>query len=302
MSLVEIYAIPQLRRPILLIAFSGWSDAGEVSTGVINHLLAQFSSHDQALTETLHSVPLIARIDSDEYYDYQVNRPTVHLDSSAIRSLKWPGVEIFSATNPHGERDFILLRGVEPSMKWQSFAAEILDFAEDCDVSLIVSLGSMLADIPHSRPIPVSGTGAHPKIAERLGIEVSRYEGPTGIMAIIQDFAIAREIDAVAIWAATPHYAHGSPSPKAMLALINGLEDFLEDALPVGNLPEESSLWENSITHLISEDSDLSEYVKALELARDSSEGDQTGEELAREVERFLRRENARDGESKGDS
>lgn len=302
MALVEIYAIPELRKPILLIAFSGWSDAGEVSTGVINHLIAQFSSAQQSTMTTLDSLPLIAKIDSDDYYDYQVNRPTVHLDSSAIRSLQWPSAEIFAAKNPQGERDFILLRGVEPSMRWQNFAAEILDFAEDCDVSLIISLGSMLADIPHSRPIPVSGTGAHPKIAERLGIEVSRYEGPTGIMAIIQDCAVAREIDAVAIWAATPHYAHGSPSPKAMLALINGLEDFLEDALPVGSLPEESSLWENSITQLINEDSDLSEYVKALELARDSSEGDQTGEELAREVERFLRRENARDGESKSDS
>lgn len=276
----------------MLIAFTGWSDAGETSTGVVGHLLAQLSSNTESSTS------LIAEIESDEYYDYQVNRPSVHLDSASIRSLRWPGVEIYGVKNPQGDRDFILLRGVEPSMRWQSFASEILDFAEDCDVSIIISLGSMLADIPHSRPIPVSGTGAHPKIAERLGIEISRYEGPTGIMAIIQDTAVEREIDAVAIWAAIPHYASSSPSPKAMLALLNGVEDFLEDSLPLGNLPLESSIWEESISNLVGEDSDLADYVKALENARDLNENDHSGEELAKEVERFLRRENAREEDS----
>jgi predicted ATP-grasp superfamily ATP-dependent carboligase len=286
---VEIYTIPQLRNPIMLIAFAGWSDAGDAATGVLNHLLEELSPSKEPLQN------LMAEIESDEYYDFQVNRPTVQLDNQSIRSLRWPGVEIFALKNPKGDRDFIVVRGVEPSMKWRSFADEILDFAEDCEVSLTISLGSMLADIPHTRPIPVSGTAAHPKIAERLGIEVSRYEGPTGIMAVIQDGCVNRDIEALALWSAIPHYGHATPSPKAMLALLNGLEDFLEISLPQGELSNQSALWESELNQLVTEDSDLVEYVKALEEARDSSDGEDTGEELAREVERFLRRENARE-------
>ncbi len=274
----------------MVVAFGGWSDAGEAATVVITHLLATINGDIDIDT---FAPDLIAEVDSEEYFDYQVNRPLIFVDDSMIRSLTWPGVQIFAQPNPSGERDFILVRGVEPSMRWKSFASEILDLADDLEVELVITVGSMLADTPHTRPIPVSGTGAHPDIAARLGVEVSRYEGPTGILAVIQDACVRRGIDAVALWAAIPHYANANPSPKATLALINGIEDFLEISLPLGPLPELASQWEAAVNEMVKEDSDIEEYIKTLEESKDADEiSDDSGEELAREVERFLRRQN----------
>ncbi len=274
----------------MVIAFGGWSDAGEAATGVISHLLSNLNGE---INPDEFNASLIAEVDSEDYYDFQVNRPLIYIDGSMVRSLTWPGVQIFAQRNPYGERDFILIRGVEPSMRWRAFARELLDFADDCEVELVITLGSMLADTPHTRAIPVSGTGAHPDIAARLGVEVSRYEGPTGILAVIQDGCVRRGIDAIALWAAIPHYANMSPSPKATLALLNGLEDFLEISLPLGDLPDLSKQWEESVNQLVKEDSDIEEYIKTLEESKDANElGEESGEELAREVERFLRRQN----------
>ena len=274
----------------MVIAFGGWSDAGEAATGVINHLLSTLSSD----CDSPEFAPeLIAEVDSEDFYDFQVNRPLIFVDDSMIRSLTWPGVQIFGLRNPNGERDFVVVRGVEPSMRWRGFASQLLDLADDLEVELVITLGSMLADTPHTRAIPVSGTGAHPDIAARLGVEVSRYEGPTGILAVIQDGCVRRGIDAVALWAAVPHYANASPSPKATLALVNGLEDFLEINLPQGDLHEEAREWGKSINEMVKEDSDIEEYIKTLEESKDATEiSDESGEELAREVERFLRRQN----------
>jgi predicted ATP-grasp superfamily ATP-dependent carboligase len=274
----------------MIIASGGWSDAGEAATGVITHLMATLNGDIDVET---FSPELIAEIDSEDYYDFQVNRPLIFVDDSMIRSLTWPGVQVFAQRNPDGERDFVLVRGVEPSMRWKSFASELLDLADDLEVELVITLGSMLADTPHTRPIPVSGTGAHPDIARRLGVEVSRYEGPTGILAVIQDGCVRRGIDAIALWAAIPHYASASPSPKATLALVNGIEDFLEISLPQGVLPELAKQWEKSVDEMVKEDSDIEEYIKTLEESKDATEmSDDSGEELAREVERFLRRQN----------
>lgn len=276
----------------MVLAFGGWSDAGEAATGVITHLLTVLASSDLENLDNEKST-LIAEVDSEDFYDFQVNRPLIFLDSSMIRSLTWPGVQIFGVRNPTGDRDFVLVRGVEPSMRWRTFASEILDLAEDLEVELVITLGSMLADTPHTRAIPVSGTGAHPDIATRLGVDVSRYEGPTGILAVIQDGCVRRGIDAVALWAAVPHYANATPSPKATLALVNGLEDFLEISLPQGELPERAIAWEKAVNEMVKEDSDIEEYIKTLEESKDANEiSDESGEELAREVERFLRRQN----------
>jgi len=276
----------------MVIAFGGWSDAGEAATGVITHLLSELGISDAEDIDNGKST-LIGEVDSEDYYDFQVNRPLIFVDSSMIRSLTWPGVQVFGVRNPDGERDFVLIRGVEPSMRWRTFASEILDLAEDLEVELVITLGSMLADTPHTRAIPISGTGAHPEIATRLGVEVSRYEGPTGILAVIQDGCVRRGIDAIALWAAVPHYANATPSPKATLALVNGLEDFLEISLPQGELPEKALAWEAAVNEMVKEDSDIEEYIKTLEESKDANEiSDDSGEELAREVERFLRRQN----------
>ena len=271
----------------MVIAFSGWNDAGEAATGALSHLLASWTDSD---TEVIPE--LIADVDPEDFYDFQVNRPIAYVDDSSIRGLTWPGTQVFGLRTPELENDFVVIRGVEPSMKWKTFAADILDLADDLEVDMVITLGSMLADTPHTRPITVSGSGAHPDIARRLGVEISKYEGPIGILGVIQDACARRGIDAISLWAAIPHYASNSPSPKATLALINALEDFLEITLPQGDLPSEAADWEKEVSEMAKEDSDVAEYVKALEESKDSSDlPEATGESLARELERFLRRQ-----------
>jgi proteasome assembly chaperone (PAC2) family protein len=271
----------------MVIAFSGWNDAGEAATGAASHLLA-------SLTDSSTDVvpELIADVDPEDFYDFQVNRPMVEIDESSIRNLTWPGTQVFGLRTPDLGHDFVVVRGVEPSMKWKTFAGDILDLADDLEVDMVITLGAMLADTPHTRPITVSGSGAHPEISRRLGVEISKYEGPTGILGVLQDACVRRGIDAISLWAAIPHYASNSPSPKATLALVNALEDFLEISLPQGNLPEEANSWEQDVSEMAKEDSDVAEYVKALEESKDSAElPEATGESIARELERFLRRQ-----------
>ena len=272
----------------MVIAFSGWNDAAEAATGALSHLLGSWTDAE------FDVVPeLIADIDPEDFYDFQVNRPMVEIDESSVRALTWPGTQIFGLRTPTFDHDFVVVRGVEPSMKWKTFTADLLDLADDLEVDLVITLGSMLADAPHTRPITVSGSGAHPDIAQRLGVEISKYEGPTGILGVIQDGCVRRGVDAVSLWAAVPHYASNSPSPKATLALVNALEDFLEISIPQGDLPEESSAWEIEVSEMAKEDSDVAEYVKALEESKDATDlPDVTGESIARELERFLRRQN----------
>ena len=290
---MEIHKIPALRNPVMLIAFSGWNDAAEAATGAASHILGAWTDAEHAINDQVGVVPeLIADIDPEEFYDFQVNRPIVDIDESQIRSLTWPGTQIFGLATPNFDFDFIIVRGVEPSMKWKTFTHDLLDLADDLEVQTIITLGSMLADAPHSRPITVTGSGAHPELAKRLGVEVSRYEGPTGILGVIADACLRRGLDAISLWAAIPHYASNSPSPKATFALINALEDFLEISLPQGDLHADSLEWESEVDELAREDSDVAEYVKALEESNDSALlSDVSGEDLARELERFLRRQ-----------
>ena len=277
----------------MLIAFSGWNDAAEAATGTASHILEAWTDSAHAVDDQIGVVPeLIADVDPEEFYDFQVNRPLVDLDGTGVRSLTWPGTQVFGLQTPNFEFDFVIVRGVEPSMKWKSFTNELLDLADDLEVGMIITMGSMLADTPHSRPITVTGNGAHPDIAHRLGVEVSKYEGPTGILGVIQDACVSRGIDAISLWAAIPHYASSSPSPKATLALVNALEDFLNIALPLGELSAQSAEWESEVDELTREDSDVAEYVKALEDSKDANQlADVSGDDLARELERFLRRQ-----------
>ena len=284
---MEIHQIPLLREPIMIMAFSGWNDAAEAASGAVEHLLSGWrDKNDDVLPE------LIAEVESEDFYDFQVNRPVVSIDESEIRSITWPSTQVFGMLIPSMKRDLVIVTGVEPSMKWKSFTADLLDLADDLEVSLIVSLGSLLADTPHTRPISVTGTGAHPSIAHRLGVSVSKYEGPTGILGIIQDGCMRRGIDAISLWAAVPHYASNAPSPKATLALINTLEEFLDVKIPLSDLPEKADAWEREVNDLAADDSEIADYVKALEESKDAAElPDVSGDTIAREFERYLRRQ-----------
>ena len=268
-----------LREPVMIAAFEGWNDAGESATGAITHLLTVWS-HQQ-----------LASLDPEEYYDFQVNRPTIKVDEKVVREIIWPNTIVYAVSTPHLSHDFLIVKGIEPSMRWRRFADEVLDLADDYEVSLLITMGALLADTPHSRPISVTGSGSHPDVAERLGVEISRYEGPTGIIGILQDAANRRELDAVSLWAAVPHYVSTPPSPKASLALVNALEDFLEISIAQGDLPDRALSWEKQVDQMAAEDSEVGDYVKQLESSKDSSDiPEMSGEILAREVERFLRR------------
>lgn len=284
---MEIHQIPLLRNPVMIVAFSGWNDAAEAASGAVEHLLSGWrDKSDDVLPE------LIAQVESEDFYDFQVNRPQVSIDESQIRSITWPSTQVFGLAVPSMPRDLVIVTGVEPSMRWKSFTSDLLDLADDLEVSLVVTLGSLLADTPHTRPITVSGTGAHPSIADRLGVSVSKYEGPTGILGIIQDACMRRGVDAISLWAAVPHYAASSPSPKATLALVNTLEEFLDVSIPLSDLPERADIWEKEVNDLAAEDSEVADYVKALEESKDAAElPEVSGDSIAKEFERYLRRQ-----------
>ena len=276
---MEILGIPQLRSPIMILAFSGWNDAGEAASAALEHLAS------------IWPVQTIGEFDTEEFYDYQNNRPIVSVDESFNRSLTWPTTTVRGVSLPNYDRDLILVSGVEPSLKWRTFVGQLLDLGEDLDISMVVCLGSLLADVPHTRPIPVTATAARPEFGERLGLEMSRYEGPTGILGAIQDVCNQREIDALSIWAAIPHYVSSPPCPKATLSLLNHLEDLLELSIDLGELPEDAKAWEIGVDQLSQEDSEIADYVKSLEESKDEADlPEATGEAIAREFERYLRR------------
>lgn len=268
-----------LRQPIMLAAFEGWNDAGESASAAITHLLANWSHQE------------LARFNPEDFYDFQVNRPQIKIDEHVVREIVWPNTLFYAVSAPNLANDFLIVKGIEPSMRWMSFADQILDLADDYEATMLITMGALLADTPHSRPITVTGSGAHPEVAKKLGVEVSRYEGPTGIIGVLQDAAYRRGLDSVSLWAAVPHYVSAPPSPKASLALINALEDLLEISIHQGDLPERALNWEKQVDQMAADDVEIADYVAQLENSKDAAElPTVTGDSIAREVERFLRR------------
>ena len=275
--------VPGLVDPVVIAAFEGWNDAADAASSVVDHLMEVWSAR------------VVGTIDPDEFYDFQVNRPYVGNDSTGYRRIQWPGTQIAVASPPDLDRDVILIRGIEPNMRWRLFCAELLAACDELGAELVVTLGALLADTPHTRPIPVTGTASEPELVDRLKLEQSTYEGPTGIVGVFQDACIRLDIPAVSYWAAVPHYVAQPPCPKATLALIGQLEDLLECSIPLGDLPEDSRAWERGVDELAEEDEDVADYVRSLEETRDTADlPEASGEAIAREFERYLKR---RDGE-----
>jgi proteasome assembly chaperone (PAC2) family protein len=276
---IELEGFPELVDPILIAAFEGWNDAGDAATAAVEHL------------EEVWPTTLLATVDSEDYYDYQVNRPVVSLDEDGNRVVTWPTTRVSYAHLPDVGRDVVLLRGIEPNMRWQSFTAEVLGCCHELGVEMVVTLGALLADSPHTRPVPVTGTSSDASVARSLHLEQSRYEGPTGIVGIINDACGLAGIPALSIWAAVPHYVAQPPCPKATLALLRHVEDLLDVPIPLGDLPEDARAWERGVDDLAAEDSEVAEYVRSLEEAKDLAEAPEaSGEAIAREFERYLRR------------
>lgn len=279
--MIELAQVPTLTEPIVIAAFEGWNDAGECATNVVEHLA------------TVWEATLVAAMDPEEYYDFQVNRPKVTM-IDGVRSIQWPTTRVLlvrSDVSPLG-RDVILILGIEPSIRWRSYAAEILAFAQYHESSMLITLGGLLADVPHTRPIPiaVSSEDAH---LRSLGedIERSTYEGPAGIVGVINDQARQIDLPTLSCWAAVPHYAGGAPSPKASLALLSRLEEFLGCVIDDSDLIEEARAWERGVDELAASDDEVAEYVESLEQQQDTAElPEASGDAIAKEFERYLRR------------
>ncbi len=282
--MIEIEPVGPLRDPVLVAAFEGWNDAADAASGVVDHLLSVWDS------------TLVAVLDPEDFYDFQMNRPLIETDERGHRRITWPSTQLSVVRPPGSLRDVILLRGIEPNMRWRQFCAELLAAAEELEVSLVVTFGALLADSPHTRPIPISGSSTEPDIQDRLDLETSSYEGPTGIVGVFQDACIRSDMPAVSFWAAVPHYVAQPPCPKATLALLGQLEDLLEITIPLGDLQEESRAWERGVTELAEEDQEIGEYVRALEESRDTAElPEASGDAIAREFEKFLKRQDEPD-------
>lgn len=272
---------------VLVVAFEGWNDAGEAASGVVETLRAQLD------------VAPIAEVDPEDYFDYQFNRPTVEVDEDGNRGLVWPGVTVYGPTEPSVEpgASLYLLLGTEPSRGWKTFTEEIFEVLDDAEITGIVFLGAMLADVPHTRPISVFTSSENAEVREALGIERSSYEGPVGILSVLSDAADRAGIPTVSIWASVPHYVHNSPSPKATLAIIEKLEELLDLTIPRGDLVAESAAWENGIDVLAGDDEEMAAYIQQLEQARDTVDSPEaSGEAIAEEFERYLQRRDGRDG------
>jgi proteasome assembly chaperone (PAC2) family protein len=271
--------VPQLRDPVVVAAFEGWNDAGEAASGAVAHL-----------AEIWDAQPL-AELDPEPYHDFQVTRPMVHLDDDGRRRIVWPATRLLVASPPGASRDIVLVRGIEPSMRWRTYTAELLAHAADAGATLLVTLGALLADVPHTRPIPVTSTTEDEGLLERLALEPSRYEGPTGIVGVLQDAAVRAGLPALSLWAAVPHYVGQPPSPKATLALLRRVEELLDITVPLEGLPEDARAWERGVDELAGEDAEIGQYVRQLEQAKDTTDlPEASGEAIAREFERFLRR------------
>ncbi len=281
--MIELEGLPELVDPVMVCAFEGWNDAGDAASSAVGHLDREWKGE------------VFASLDAEDYYDFQVNRPTVTLHGG-VRKVTWPttqlsAVRIADADGKGHPRDLVLVRGIEPSMRWRSFCNEILGFAHELGVELVVLVGALLGDTPHTRPVPVTGVTSDPELAEAMDLEETRYEGPTGIVGILQEACTHAGVPTASLWAAVPHYVSQPPNPKATLALLNRLDDLIDVRIPLGDLPEDARAWQLGVDQLAAEDTEVAEYVQTLEEARDTAElPEASGEAIAREFERYLRR------------
>ncbi len=265
---------------IVIAAFGGWNDAAQSATDALEHLIDTWDGEE------------ILDLNSDEFYDYTFNRPEVSFTLEGKREIEWPGTTVFKAKKTNlADTQVYLVLGVEPSLRWKSFCEQILNSIPASEDIVIVTLGSMLADVPHTRPIPVNGTTLDPRLQELTGYEASRYEGPTGILGILQSEAEIRGARGASLWVMVPHYVAAPPCPKATLALIRGVEDLLDTNIPVDDVVEDARAWQLGVEELASDDEEIAEYVRNLEENQDTADlPEATGEAIAREFERYLRR------------
>ncbi len=280
---------PSLRRPVLVAAFRGWNDAGDAASGTVGLLCDRLEAEE------------FADIDAEDYFDFQATRPTVSR-VDGVRQIEWPENRFAWARLAGTDRDVVLLDGTEPNLRWRTFAAGIADVAVALGVELVVTLGALQVDVPHTRPVPVTGSASDPRLAARLGLVRSTYEGPTGMTGVLHHACVEAGLDAVSLWAGVPHYLSGTPFLTATLALTERVLRLLGAEVALDALARDAAAQADDIGALLAEDEDLAEYVAELEerfaRARErgtTASGDglpaatMSGDELAAELERYLR-------------
>jgi len=269
-----------LRAPALICAFKGWNDAADAASSAIQFVGSALGARR------------FATIDPEEFYDFQATRPRVKLADGLARVLEWPEVELYEARIPRAPRDLILLTGHEPSFRWRTFTSLIVELAEAIGVQLIVTLGALLADVPHTRPVSVTGFASDPVLVTRLGLQTSTYEGPTGIVGVLSNRCQAAGLPSASLWAAVPHYIAAAPNPKAALALVRKLEGLVGVAVDATDLESAAADYERQVNAAVQSDPDVQAFVERLEAASDDDDSLTelpSGDSIARDLQRFLR-------------
>ncbi len=276
-----------LRAPAMVCAFEGWNDAGDAASSAVAFLASALDAKR------------FARIDSEEFYDFPANRPRICFDEDdrselGQREIEWPTVEIFEASVPRAPRDLVLVQGVEPSMRWRTFSSNIVDLAEALGVQVVVSLGALLGDVPHTRPVAMSGHASDAGLLERVGIQASSYEGPTGIVGVLHTACAQAGLPSASLWASVPHYVAAAANPKAALALLRRVEVLIGVSVDVSELESSAADYERQVGLAVRSDPDIQAFVERLEAAADSEEQIApeelpSGDIIASEFQRFLR-------------
>jgi len=282
---------PELTHPVLITAFRGWNDGGQGASLAGGYLAKTWSA------------ARFAEIEPEGFFDFSSTRPHVSLIDGETRQIEWPDNAFYHATIPGLERDAVLMLGIEPSLRWKTFAGLITGLAHDLGVEFVVTLGSLLADVPHTRPSPVTGGATDPELIERLGLQRSRYEGPTGIVGVLHDVCSRAALPAVSLWAAVPHYVSLAPSPRAALALCNRLADILDTKIETSELDEAAERYSEQVSEAVASDDETAAYVAELEQRADviaDEEDLPSGDSLAAELTRFLREREKDDGKPEG--
>ena len=291
MSELNVAFRPRLRRPVLIAAFRGWNDGGQGASLGAAYLAKQWEA------------ARFADIEPENFFDFQSVRPHVSLVEGEMRKIDWPDNAFFHASIPGADRDAILLLGIEPNLRWRTFSALVLELAQDLGVEMLVTFGSLLADVPHTRPAPVTAAATDPALVAELGLDASRYEGPTGIVGIVHDLCKSADIPSVSLWAAVPHYVSLAPSPRAALALVRRFGELMQIDVDVKELEHAADEYAEQVSEAVSTDAETAAYVEELEQRVDALETESdlpSGETLAAELTRFLREREEENGESDG--
>jgi proteasome assembly chaperone (PAC2) family protein len=289
MDELRISSRPSLRRPVLISAFRGWNDGGQGASLAAGYLAKAWSA------------ARFADVDPENFFDFQATRPHVSLDEGMTRHIEWPENAFYHAAMPGLGRDAVLLLGIEPNLRWRTFSDLVIGLATDLGVEMLITFGSLLADVPHTRPSPVTGSATDPTLVRELGLQASRYEGPTGIVGVVHDAARAAGIPSVSLWAAVPHYVSLAPSPRAALALCRRVAELLGTSVDTAELEEAAETYSVQVSEAVASDAETQAYVEELEQRTELLEVEEnlpSGDTIAAELTRYLRQRDEEDGDS----